>query len=70
VVCAKRQQRSSALRPAWHGSAWLAGSVAGAFFAVALYRRRRLVDAVVAHATTNALLTAYVIATGSWSSWG
>jgi len=55
---------------ALHGSAWLAGSVAGAFFAVALYRRRRLVDAVVAHATTNALLTAYVIATGSWSSWG
>lgn len=55
---------------ALHGGAWIAGTVAGAFFAVALYRRRRLVDAVVAHATTNALLTAYVVATGSWSSWG
>jgi exosortase E/protease (VPEID-CTERM system) len=53
-----------------HGGAWLAGTVAGAFFAVALYRRRRLADAVVAHATTNALLTASVVATGSWSSWG
>jgi hypothetical protein len=39
-------------------------------FAVALYSRRRLVDAVVAHATTNALLSAYVIATRSWSQWG
>jgi len=53
-----------------HGGAWFAATVAGAFFAVALYHRRRLADAVVAHATTNALLTAYVIATGSWSSWG
>jgi len=53
-----------------HGEAWLAGIVAGMLFAVALYHRRRLFDAVVAHATTNALLSGYVIATGSWSEWG
>ena len=53
-----------------HGDAWLAGIVAGVLFAAALYRRRRLCDAVVAHATTNALLSGTVIATGSWSQWG
>lgn len=53
-----------------HGSAWIAATVAGMFFAAALYRRGRLADAVVAHATTNALLTTHVLATGSWSSWG
>jgi membrane protease YdiL (CAAX protease family) len=39
-------------------------------YAVALYRRRQIIDAIVAHATTNALLSGYVIATGSWSQWG
>jgi exosortase E/protease (VPEID-CTERM system) len=53
-----------------HGDAWLAGVVVGMLFAGALYRRRALFDAVVAHATTNALLSGYVIATGSWSQWG
>ena len=53
-----------------HGEAWLAGIVAGMLFAAALYWRRRIRDAVVAHATTNALLSGYVIATGSWSEWG
>jgi len=53
-----------------HGDAWLAGVVVGMLFAGALYRRRTLFEAVVAHATTNALLSGYVIATGSWSQWG
>ncbi|MFM9198016.1 MAG: exosortase E/protease, VPEID-CTERM system [Planctomycetia bacterium] len=53
-----------------HGDAWLAGIVAGMLFALALYRRGRLDDAVVAHATTNALLSGTVIATGAWSQWG
>ena len=53
-----------------HGDAWLAGVVVGMLFSGALYRRRTLFDAVVAHATTNALLSGYVIATGSWSQWG
>jgi exosortase E/protease (VPEID-CTERM system) len=53
-----------------HGDAWIAGTVAGMLFAVALYARGQLFDSIVAHATTNALLSGYVIATGSWSQWG
>jgi len=61
---------SSVLFGVLHGDAWIAGIVVGMLFASALYYRRRMVDAVVAHATTNALLSAYVMATGSWSQWG
>jgi hypothetical protein len=32
-------------------------------------RRGSLGDAVVAHATTNGLLAAYVLATGAWAFW-
>lgn len=53
-----------------HGQAWLAGIVAGMLFAAALVWRGRLADAIVAHATTNALLSGYVITTGSWTQWG
>jgi exosortase E/protease (VPEID-CTERM system) len=35
---------------------WLAGALAGVAYSIACYRRGRLEDAVVAHATTNALL--------------
>lgn len=59
---------SSGLFGLLHGQ-WLAGTAAGMLFAVALYRRGRLGDAVTAHAVTNALLAAYVLATGSWSLW-
>jgi exosortase E/protease (VPEID-CTERM system) len=51
-----------------HGR-WIAGSLAGILFAVALYRRGRLMDAVVAHATANGLVTLYVLATGNWAAW-
>jgi hypothetical protein len=34
------------------------------------HTRRRLADAIVAHATINACLAGYVIATGSWTEWG
>lgn len=61
---------SSVAFGALHGQAWLAGIVAGMLFAAALAWRRHLADAVVAHATTNALLSGYVIATGSWTQWG
>jgi exosortase E/protease (VPEID-CTERM system) len=44
-----------------HGGNWLAGSVAGILFGLAVIRRGRIGDAVVAHATANALLAAYVI---------
>ncbi len=59
---------SSALFGALHG-AWLAGTLVGMLYAAALARRGSLMDAVVAHATTNGLLAAYVLSTRDWSSW-
>ena len=47
----------------------LAGSVAGLFFGLAYLQRRQLMDAVMAHAVTNALLAAYVMGFGYWSYW-
>jgi len=47
----------------------LAGSVAGLFFGLAYLQRRQLIDAVTAHAVTNALLAAYVMGFGYWSYW-
>jgi exosortase E/protease (VPEID-CTERM system) len=60
---------SSAAFGALHGR-WLAGTLAGACYALALYRRGKLGDAVLAHATTNALIAAAVLATRNWSLWG
>lgn len=59
---------SSVLFGLLHGR-WLAGTLAGMAFALALYRRRQLADAVVAHAVANALLAAYVLAAGAWWLW-
>jgi CAAX prenyl protease-like protein len=60
---------SSILFGLLHGERWLVGTAAGLFYAAALLRRGRLADAVVAHATTNALLAGYVLATGKWQYW-
>jgi len=46
---------------------WLPGMAAGIIYSLALYRRKQLADAVVAHATSNAGLAAYVFMTGNWS---
>ncbi len=59
---------SSVLFGLVHGR-WLAGTLAGMLYAVAVYRRGRLSDAVLAHATTNALIAAYVVTSGNWSLW-
>jgi CAAX prenyl protease-like protein len=59
---------SSILFGAVHGR-WFAGTIAGLVFAHALSRRGELTDAVLAHATTNALLAAYVLTTETWSLW-
>jgi len=48
---------------------WIAGTLAGAGFAVALYQRGQLRDAIVAHMTSNALIAVWVIAFGMWSLW-
>ena len=52
-----------------HGDRWLAGTLAGLIFAVAYLRRGRIGDAVMAHATTNALLAAWVLAGSKWYLW-
>jgi exosortase E/protease (VPEID-CTERM system) len=59
---------SSAAFGAMHGR-WFAGTLAGMFYALALYRRGQLSDCVVAHATTNTLLAFSVLLTGKWSLW-
>ncbi len=59
---------SSLLFGVLHGRT-LAGVLAGACYALAFYRRGNLSDAILAHATTNALIAAYVLSTGSWSLW-
>jgi exosortase E/protease (VPEID-CTERM system) len=60
---------SSALFGALHGSLWFAGIVAGLLYAFAVIRRGRIGEAAAAHATTNALLAAYVLAYGQWHLW-
>jgi exosortase E/protease (VPEID-CTERM system) len=49
--------------------AWLAGTVAGLAFSFAGYRRGRLVDAIVAHATANGLIAVAVLGFGRWDLW-
>lgn len=48
---------------------WYAGTLAGMGYALALYRRGQLADAVVAHMTTNALLSLFILYTHEWSRW-
>jgi exosortase E/protease (VPEID-CTERM system) len=60
---------SSLLFGAMHGRFWVVGGAAGVLFALALYRRGSLGDAVQAHATANGLIALYVLTTGRWSVW-
>ena len=46
---------------------WLEGTMAGMLYAMAYCRRGSLCDAVAAHATTNALLSADALISGNWS---
>ena len=47
----------------------LAGSLAGFGFGMIYLYRRKLVDAIMAHAVTNALLAIDVVYFGNWSYW-
>lgn len=49
-----------------HGQHWLVGIVAGLAYALLLRYRGRMGDAVVAHAVSNLLLAAWVLARGDW----
>lgn len=48
---------------------WIAGIIAGMGYAIALYRRGNLGDAVIAHMTTNLLIAITVLTQGRWSLW-
>jgi CAAX prenyl protease-like protein len=47
----------------------VAATLAGIAYGLVARRRGFLADAVVAHATTNALLAVWVLWTGNWSLW-
>jgi exosortase E/protease (VPEID-CTERM system) len=52
-----------------HGVLWLPGIVAGLAYGLILVRRGSLGEAVAAHATTNALIAASVLAGNQWQLW-
>jgi exosortase E/protease (VPEID-CTERM system) len=52
-----------------HGGYWIVGSVAGILFGLVVIRRGRIGEAVVAHATANALLAVYILAYHKWHLW-
>lgn len=59
---------SSLLFGALH-SQWIAGTVAGILYYFAKQMRGKLSDAVIAHITTNLLLSVYVLLFQEWSYW-
>jgi exosortase E/protease (VPEID-CTERM system) len=59
---------SSVLFGLLHGH-WIAGTLAGLAYGAARYWRGETGDAVVAHMTTNALLSIFVLATQRWAYW-
>lgn len=59
---------SSLLFGALH-SFWFAGALAGAVYYLVRQRSGSLWDSIVAHGTTNLLLSLYVFASGHWSYW-
>jgi exosortase E/protease (VPEID-CTERM system) len=50
-------------------SAWIAGTISGAVYYLIKQRSGRLWDSIVAHMTTNLLLSVYVFLYGHWSYW-
>jgi len=52
-----------------HGPYWEVGLAAGIVYNWWLVRTRNLADCILAHAVTNGLLAAYVIAGGQWQYW-
>jgi exosortase E/protease (VPEID-CTERM system) len=52
-----------------HGQHWITGTLSGLAYAAVLKWRGRIGDAVVAHATSNLLLAAWVLLRGDWAQW-
>ncbi|MBM3814615.1 MAG: CAAX prenyl protease-related protein [Acidimicrobiia bacterium] len=52
-----------------HGPYWEVGLVAGIIYNAWMIRTRSLGDCILAHAVTNAALSAYVVFCGKWEYW-
>jgi CAAX prenyl protease-like protein len=52
-----------------HGPYWEVGLAAGVLYNWWCIRTRSLADCILAHAVTNAILSAYVLFTGRWEYW-
>jgi CAAX prenyl protease-like protein len=60
---------SAALFASEHGAYWDVGLVTGFLYNWWMVRTKSLGDCIVAHAVTNACLSAYVVAFGRWEYW-
>ena len=60
---------SSAVFGFLHSGHWIAGTIAGILFGLMVIRRGRIGEAVIAHATANALLAVYVLSYHRWHLW-
>jgi uncharacterized protein len=49
-----------------HPGQWLPAIVCGAAYQLLVVTKKRLGDAMLAHATTNLIISGYAIATGQW----
>ncbi len=52
-----------------HGDRWFAGTMAGCLYALVYMRRGRIMEAIVAHGTTNALIAVDVLVFHRWHLW-
>lgn len=50
------------------GPYWIVGTLQGTIYAMALYRRGRVTDAIFAHIVTNTALVVYAFATNHWAA--
>jgi exosortase E/protease (VPEID-CTERM system) len=50
-------------------TSWIAGTIAGMAYAIILYKRSKLCDAIYAHMITNAFIAGYVLFSGKWYLW-
>ena len=52
-----------------HGPYWEVGLIAGVIYNWWMIRTKSLADCMLAHAVTNGILAAYVMASGEWQYW-
>jgi membrane protease YdiL (CAAX protease family) len=52
-----------------HGALWLPAMAAGLVYGLLIMRRGQIGEAVIAHATSNALIAASVLGWNQWQLW-